>query len=116
MAWVAIGALALHVAVKLPVIRSAYSRPVSDGEQPGRGLTRRGLVRTALVGSGVAVLSVAGGTVPWLRRVSVFETHDGTGSQGVPINKSARRAGVAALASDPAYRLWCCSVTPASRL
>jgi hypothetical protein len=105
LAWVAVGSLLVHVAVKLAVIRSAYARPLADGGHPGAGLTRRGLVRTAFGASSVAVLAVAGGTVPWLRRVSVFETHDGSGPQGVPINKSARRAGVTTKALDPAYRL-----------
>ncbi len=105
LAWVAIGALVLHVGVKLELIRSAYSRPIEDGERPGHGLTRRGLVRTAMVASGVAVLSVAGGTVPWLRKVSIFETHNGSGPQDVPINKSAHRARVVAAALDPAYVL-----------
>jgi DMSO/TMAO reductase YedYZ molybdopterin-dependent catalytic subunit len=53
----------------------------------------------------VAVLSVAGGTVPWLRPLSLFETHDGTGPQDVPINKSARRAGVVSAALAPTYAL-----------
>ncbi len=105
VAWVAVGALLLHVAVKLPLVREAYRRPLSDGERPGAGLSRRGLVRTALGASAVAVLAVAGGTVPWLRRVSVFETHDGSGPQQLPVNKTARAAGVAAAATDPSYAL-----------
>jgi len=105
LAWVAFGSLVLHVAVKLPVIRQAFARPVGDGELPGRGLTRRGLVRTALGASAVSVLLVAGGTVPWLRRVSLFETHDGRGPQDLPINRSARRAGVTAAATAPDYAL-----------
>jgi len=103
--WVAFGALVLHVAVKLPVIRSALTRRLDDGERPGTGLTRRGLVRVALGASAVAVVTVAGGTVPWLRRLSVFETHDGTGPQDVPINKSARRADVVGSALAPTYAL-----------
>jgi hypothetical protein len=105
VAWMAFGALVLHVAVKLPVIRSALTRPLDDGERPGSGLTRRGLVQVALGSSAVAVLSVAGGTVPWLRPLSLFETHDGTGPQDVPINKSARRAGVVSAALAPTYAL-----------
>jgi hypothetical protein len=105
VAWVAFGALVLHVAVKLPLIRSALTRPLDDGERPGTGLTRRGLVRVALGASAVAVVTVAGGTVPWLRRLSVFETHDGTGPQDVPINKSARRADVVSAALAPTYAL-----------
>ena len=105
VAWVAFGALFLHVAVKLPVIRSALTRPLDDGERRGSGLTRRGLVRVTLASSAVAVVSVAGGTVPWLRRLSLFETHDGTGPQDVPINKSARRADVVSAALAPTYAL-----------
>jgi hypothetical protein len=105
VAWVLIGSLVLHVAVKLEVVRSAWSRPVDDGETPGRGLTRRGLVRTALGASGVAALGVAGAAVPWLRQVSFFETHDGSGPQDLPITKSARRAGVVGTALAPTYQL-----------
>jgi len=105
VAWVAFGALVLHVSVKLPVIRSALSRPIDDGEQPEPGLTRRGLVRTAFGASGLAVLAVAGGTVPWLRSISIFETHDGSGPQNLPVTKSARAARVTATALSPSYAL-----------
>jgi len=105
LAWVAIGALVLHIAVKLPVIRSALTRPIEDGERPGKVLTRRGLVRTAFLASAVAVVSVAGGTVPWLRKVSVFETHDGSGPQDLPVTKSARAAEVTSLAVAPGWAL-----------
>lgn len=105
VAWVAFGALVLHVAVKLPIIRDAFRRPIEDGEKPEPGLTRRGLVRTALGASGVAVLAVAGSTVPWLRSISIFETHDGSGPQDLPVTKSARAAQVTATAVDPSYAL-----------
>ncbi len=104
VAWVAIGALVLHIAVKLPVIRDAFAAPVDNGEDESSGLTRRGLLRTTYVASGLAVLSVAGGSVPWLRKVSVFENHYVPGG-GVPINKTARVAGVTAAATDPGYVL-----------
>jgi DMSO/TMAO reductase YedYZ molybdopterin-dependent catalytic subunit len=103
--WVAIGALVVHIAVKLPVVREALARPVGEGEPAGDGLSRRGLVRTAGVAAAAAVLLTAGGTVPWLRKVSVFSARSGDGPQGVPINKSAHAAGVTATATDPAYRL-----------
>jgi hypothetical protein len=105
LAWVAIGALVLHVGIQLPVILSALGGPVEEGERPGKVLSRRGLVRTALLSSGVAVLSVAGGTVPWLRRVSVFETHDGSGPQDFPVTRSARAARVTTVALHPGYAL-----------
>jgi DMSO/TMAO reductase YedYZ molybdopterin-dependent catalytic subunit len=53
----------------------------------------------------VAVLAVAGGTVPWLRTISIFETHDGSGPQDLPVTKSARAARVTATAVDPSYAL-----------
>ena len=105
VAWVAIGALLVHVAVKLPLIGSVLSRPVEEGERPGQGLSRRGLVRTAFAASGVAVVAVAGQTVPWLRRVSVFETHSGAGPQHLPVTKSARAAHVVPAATRPDFRL-----------
>ena len=46
VAWLAIGALLVHIAVKLPVIRRSYAEPVSTGEpdpgDPGRDLFRAG--------------------------------------------------------------------------
>lgn len=106
VAWVAVGALFVHIAVKLPVLRPALAPAGADRPEPdGGALSRRGLVRTAGLASIAAVLLTAGGTVPWLRRVSVFAVRSGTGPQGVPINKSARAAGVTASATDPAYRL-----------
>ncbi len=106
VAWVAVGALVLHIAVKLPVIRAAFEpeRP-EEAEPEGDGLSRRGLVRTAGFASVAAVVLTAGSTVPWLRQVSVFGVRSGEGPGGVPINKSAKAAGVTASATDPAYRL-----------
>ncbi|MDN7120030.1 molybdopterin-dependent oxidoreductase [Nocardioides sp. ChNu-153] len=111
VAWVAIGALVLHVAVKLPVIRAALGADVDDTalDRPtatrADALSRRGLLRTTWAAAGVAVLATAGSSVPWLRDVSVLGVRSGDGPQGVPINTSAERAGVRAAASDPAYRL-----------
>ena len=102
VAWITIGALVVHVAVKLPVIRTALGEPVDadtlDRAGPGRdgrgALTRRGLLRSTWLASGVAVLASAGSTVPWLRDVSVLGVRSGDGPQGLPVNKSARAAGV----------------------
>lgn len=110
-AWVAIGALVLHIAVKLPIIRDALTGDVEDTthDEPGATapgpVSRRGLLRTTWVASGVAVLATAGGTVPALRNVSIFATRSGEGPAGIPINKSARSAGVGATATSAAYAL-----------
>jgi DMSO/TMAO reductase YedYZ molybdopterin-dependent catalytic subunit len=106
LAWVAVGALLVHIAVKLPIVRAAFlPERAEDAEPDGDALSRRGLVRTAGLASVAAVLLTVGGTVPWLRRVSVFAARSGTGPQGIPINKSARAAGVTASATHPDYRL-----------
>ena len=110
LAWVAIGALLVHVAVKLPAIRAAYAEPLpepptEDAAATTGGPSRRTILRTALLSSSVAVLAAAGSTVPLLRRVSVFGVRSGEGPQGVPVNKSAAAADVLGSAMDPAFRL-----------
>lgn len=111
LAWVAIGALLVHVAVKLPLIRSALTTPVETtgldrpaAREPG-AVSRRTLLRTTWVAAGVAALATAGGTVPWLRGVSVFAVRSGEGPGGVPINKSAIAAGVVESASAADWAL-----------
>ena len=100
VAWVTIGALVVHIAVKLPVIRDALTGDVEDTthDRPSavetRALSRRGLLRTTWAATGIAVLATAGSTVPFLRNVSVLAVRTGDGPQGVPINRSARAAQV----------------------
>lgn len=107
VAWVAIGALLVHIAVKLPVIRQAFAHPVEHEDQDldPDAPTRRAVLNGALVASGLAVLLTAGQTVPWLRKVSVFAVRDGEGPQDLPINRTARAAGSADTARDPSYAL-----------
>lgn len=112
LAWVAVGALVVHVAVKLPLIRAALGNDVDSAsldrptmEQGPGVLSRRGLLRTTWAATGVAVLATAGATVPWLRSVSVLGVRSGEGPQGVPVNHSAVARGVVAAATSPAYRL-----------
>ncbi|WP_395659391.1 molybdopterin-dependent oxidoreductase [Nocardioides sp.] len=111
VAWIAIGSVLLHVAVKLPVIRDALGADVEDtahdrptATTPGV-LSRRGLLRTTWLAAGVAVLATAGSTVPFLRRVSVLGVRSGDGPEGVPVNKSAAAAKVTASATRSDYRL-----------
>ncbi len=112
LAWIAIGALVVHVAVKLPIIRDALTTDVDSTAQdrptmrPGPGvMSRRGLLRTTWAATGVAVLATAGATVPWLRKVSVLGVRSGDGPQGVPVNHSAAYRGVVAAATSASYRL-----------
>jgi hypothetical protein len=112
VAWVAIGALVVHVAVKLPVIRSALGSDLESGDldRPGTspvagGLSRRGLLHSTWLAAGVAVLTTAGSTVPLLRHVSVLGVRSGDGPAGIPVNKSARAARVVAAATSAGTRL-----------
>ena len=108
VAWIAIGALVVHIAVKLPLIRESLAADIDDSADPVReshGLSRRGLVRASMLAAGVAVLGTAGSTVPMLRSVSVFGVRSGNGPQGVPVNMSAQAAGVVSRALSPSYRL-----------
>jgi DMSO/TMAO reductase YedYZ molybdopterin-dependent catalytic subunit len=106
MAWVAAGAVVVHVGVKLPVIRRALGEPVDEVAAGGAvGPSRR----SVLVGTGLAValatVVTAGQTVPWLRKLSVLAPRSGEGPQGVPVNRSAVAAGVIRRALAPEYRL-----------
>lgn len=100
LAWVTIGALVVHIAVKLPIIRGTLSSDVDDTtyDRPSaveaEALSRRGLLRGTWAAVGVAVLATAGSTVPFLRWVSVLAVRTGDGPQGVPINRTAEAAQV----------------------
>ena len=107
MAYVAAGAVLVHIGVKLPVIRRALGEPL---EAIPTGVVHQGPSRRAvLYGTGVAVglatILTAGQTIPWLRRVSLLAPRSGQGPQGVPVNRSAFAAGVLESARSPDYRL-----------
>lgn len=108
VAWIAIGSILVHVAVKLPVIRAGLvklSAPEPDGAPTSGTLSRRGFLRSTWLASGVAVVATAGATVPLLRDVSPLSWRSNNGPQGVPVNKTARAARVEDLARDPGWRL-----------
>lgn len=104
IAWVAIGALLIHIAVKLPVIQRALTTPLDDREH-GDDLTRRGLLLTTGAAVGLTVVLTAGQSVPLLRNVSLFSVRSGKGPLGLPINRTARAAGANLTASDPNWQL-----------
>ena len=109
MAWVAIGALLVHLAVKLPVIIDALRSPVEQRDPgtpvPETGPSRRTFISAALVAAGTVVVATVGNTVPALRRLSVLAPRTGDGPQGLPVNKTALSARVGDAAQDPGYRL-----------
>ncbi len=116
-AWIAIGAILVHVGSKLAIIRLGLSAPAAESEEqadvdvdsppdPPGGLSRRGFLTAVAATSGVVALTTAGQTVPALSAITVFGQRDpDLGPQGLPVNKSAIAAGVEETAIDPTYRL-----------
>lgn len=114
MAYVAFGAVVVHLAVKLPVVRQALSRPVDDPEPtvgsepesvPHQGISRRTVLVAAGLGAVVAGVAVAGQSIPFLRWASLLAPRSGHGPQGVPINRTAAAAAVTDTARSPQYTL-----------
>lgn len=106
--WIAIGSILVHVAVKLPVIRRGLSRldgAAEPADPPAAAgvLSRRGFLRNTWLATGVAVVATAGATVPWLRTVSPLSWRSDRGPQGLPVNRTARAAGVERV--DDSWRL-----------
>ena len=107
VAWVAIGSLLVHIAVKLPVIREALGQEIEheDHHLDPDAPTRRSVLRGAFIASGLAVVLTAGQTVPFLRKVSAFSIRPGDGPQDLPVNRTAVGAGTEKTALDPAWAL-----------
>lgn len=106
VAYLAAGAVLVHLAVKLPVIRRALGEPLDDVRAGGAvGPTRRTVLRGTWLAVGVATVATAGQAVPLLRHLSVLAPRSGQGPQGIPVNRSAIAAGVLRRAYAPEYRL-----------
>ncbi len=92
-AWVAFGALVVHIAVKLPAIRDALS---PAGATVARQQGRRAFVAGAVAVAAGAVVLTVGSAVPLLDRVSVLRSRrPGTSPLGIPVNRTAAAAGLA---------------------
>jgi DMSO/TMAO reductase YedYZ molybdopterin-dependent catalytic subunit len=105
MAWLAIGALLVHVGVKLPIVRQALTHRRREAPAAGT-LSRRGLLAAVGAAAGVITAATVGQTVAPLSRLSPLAPRQPrTGPQRLPVNKTAASAGVRAAAVDPGYRL-----------
>lgn len=113
MAYVVIGALAVHVAVKLPIIRDALTGPLDEEadqsrESPSRRgpiVSRRGLLALTAAAAGISAIAFAGQTVTPLRRTAFLAPRSGNGPQGLPVNRTAQAARVVESASSDDFRL-----------
>lgn len=112
-AWLAIGAILLHVAVQLPAVRAALARPAAGDPGDSRvtaaldgGLSRRGLLATVAASAAAITVATVGQTVAPLARVSLLAPRDPrTGPAHLPVNTSARAARVIPAVLDEGYRL-----------
>lgn len=108
-AWLVVGAMVVHVALKAPTLRRALGpggrHADIGGTAPGE-LSRRGLLLTVAGAAGLLTLLTAGQTVPFLRRTNLLgPRRSDLGPQGLPVNRTAEAAGTTGLADDPGYRL-----------
>jgi hypothetical protein len=109
VAWLAIGALLVHVGVQLPAVRGALSlrrsaQPPDQRDEPA--LSRRGLLTGVGAAAGLITLTTIGQTIRPLEGLALLAPRrPDNGPQGLPVNKTANGAGVRALALDPSYRL-----------
>jgi DMSO/TMAO reductase YedYZ molybdopterin-dependent catalytic subunit len=116
-AWIAIGALVIHVGAKLHVAARALARSERMAQGPSdaptvdeRGaswlISRRGFLWASAAASAAVTVATVGQTLRPLRSISVLAPRDpAVGPQGVPVNKTARSAGVVDAAMSPEYRL-----------
>lgn len=106
VAYLAAGAVLVHIAVKLPVIRRALGEPLGDVATGGAvGPTRRSVLLGTGAAVAVATVATVGQSVGWLRGVSLLSPRSGKGPQGIPVNRTAVAAGVLQAAGSPNYRL-----------
>lgn len=95
LAWVILGSLLIHVAVKYPKI-AAHWRGSRTASAPEAGRARRRVL--ALVGTAAvaAFVGTASENVPAVRALAVFTPRrPGRGSQGLAVNRTAEAAGIA---------------------
>ncbi|GAA1611952.1 molybdopterin-dependent oxidoreductase [Kribbella karoonensis] len=105
LAWIIVGALFVHLAVKLPLIRANWRRtPERRPESlPAEttGLTRRGLFRTVAGAAALVGITTAGQSATPLGSVAVLAPRKpNIGPQGLPVNRTAAAAGVGGIDAD----------------
>jgi DMSO/TMAO reductase YedYZ molybdopterin-dependent catalytic subunit len=105
-AWVTMGALAVHIGAKWSTTGRALARESADATTPAQRLDRRRFLATAFGASAIVTLFSAGETFRPLARLALLSPRRAdTGTQGFPVNATAKEAGVLDLARSPSYRL-----------
>ena len=114
VAWITLGALVLHLGVKAPAIARGYRSPKKELPQAYRedlaaqehGVSRRAFFATTAAAVGTVTVATVGQSITSVHQVSVLSPRDvGVGELGVPINRTAARAGVTEADASSAWRL-----------
>jgi hypothetical protein len=137
LAYVVIGSIMLHIAVKLPDIRYGLSVRLADGdvltEQPWSenpdsysnndhkppkppvptGISRRGVLLAAAAGIGIVAVTSVGQTITPLESIGLLAPRQfKKGPAHVPVNRTADQAMVRSLAQAPNWQLVVQGPTP----
>lgn len=135
LAYVVIGSVLLHVAIKLPDIRYGLGTRLADGdvlseipwdENPAShsnagplpppetpGISRRGVLIATGTGLALVVITTVGQTVRPLETVGLLAVRQPSkGLQGVPVGRTAAEAGVLDAISAPDWQLTVTGPTP----
>jgi len=110
LAWVIVGALAVHIAVKLPTIIRYWRRRRVDQEAADRIPAATGSRRAFLIGIGASAAALvtltAGQSFAPFAPTNLFAPRvKGSGPQSVPVNHTAKQAHVIEAATDPDWAL-----------
>ena len=128
LGYVVIGSILLHIAIKLPDIKYGLQAKLAEADvltevawdqnplahsnagvvapPEMAALDRRGLFVAIGAAVGTIVVTTIGQTVTPLARLGLLATRQASqGPQGVPVNKTARSAGVLDLARRPEWQL-----------
>ncbi len=109
LAYVVIGSLLIHLAVKLPLIRTGLRTPLMPAHETDsatRGLSRRGLMIATGGGLAALVLTTVGQTFSPLQRIALLAPRrPAAGPLGIPINRTAIEAKVMSTATSSQWRL-----------
>ncbi|WP_344218998.1 molybdopterin-dependent oxidoreductase [Kribbella sancticallisti] len=111
LAWIIVGALLVHLGVKLPLIIAHWRRTPADRTpvpEPAEslppaitGMTRRGLFRTVAGAGALVGITSIGQSVPAFGPIAVLAPRKpNIGPQGLPVNRTAKDAGVTAVEAD----------------
>jgi molybdopterin-dependent oxidoreductase-like protein protein len=122
LAWIIIGALLVHLGVKLPLIianwrrtpadRTPVPQPVDSLPTAITGLSRRRLFRTVAGAGALVGITSLGQSVPAFGPIAVLAPRKpGVGPQGLPVNRTAKDAGVTTVDAD-----WRFTITGPERL